>query len=97
MTVASRLAENKSVTVAVIEAGPNAENLQEVFVPGLIGSGQSFTTLDWSYKTVPQINLGNRQITVNAGKALGGSTIINSMVFVSRQQCSLLDSMTLIV
>lgn len=30
LTVASRLAENKSVTVAVIEAGPNAENLPEV-------------------------------------------------------------------
>jgi choline dehydrogenase-like flavoprotein len=28
--VASRLAENKSISVAVIEAGPNAENLQEV-------------------------------------------------------------------
>lgn len=28
--MASRLAEDKSVTVLVIEAGPNAENLPEV-------------------------------------------------------------------
>jgi hypothetical protein len=35
LVVASRLAENKSVSIAVIEAGPNAENLQEVlpFIP----------------------------------------------------------------
>ncbi|KAI5120967.1 hypothetical protein M0805_006639 [Coniferiporia weirii] len=81
LTVASRLSEDPSVTVLVIEAGPNAENLPEVFVPGLIGTGQSFTTLDWSYPTIPQVNLNSRRITVNAGKALGGSTVINSMIF----------------
>ncbi|KAF7350549.1 Alcohol oxidase [Mycena sanguinolenta] len=81
LTVASRLTEDKDVTVAVLEAGFNAEGLQEVFVPGLIGTGISFTTLDWSYATVPQTNLNGRILTVNAGKALGGSTIINSMIF----------------
>ncbi|KAJ6486976.1 alcohol oxidase [Mycena sanguinolenta] len=81
LTVASRLTEDKDVTVAVLEAGFNAEGLQEVFVPGLIGTGISFTTLDWSYATVPQTNLNGRTLTVNAGKALGGSTIINSMIF----------------
>ncbi|KAJ6486979.1 hypothetical protein C8R45DRAFT_827985, partial [Mycena sanguinolenta] len=34
-----------------------------------------------SYATVPQTNLNGRTLTVNAGKALGGSTIINSMIF----------------
>ncbi|KAJ7592206.1 alcohol oxidase, partial [Mycena floridula] len=86
LTVASRLAEDKSVSVAVIEAGPNAENLPEVFVPGLIGTGQAFTTLNWAYQTVPQSNLGGRVLTVNAGKALGGSTIINSMIFPRAQK-----------
>ncbi|KAK7458691.1 hypothetical protein VKT23_009690 [Stygiomarasmius scandens] len=81
LTVASRLAEDKSKEILVLEAGPNAEGLQEVFVPGLIGTGQSFTTLNWAYKTAPQVNLNNRTLTVNAGKALGGSTIINSMIF----------------
>ncbi|KAF8988179.1 alcohol oxidase [Cyathus striatus] len=81
LAVASRLAEDASITVAVLEAGPNAENLPEVYIPGLIGTGQSFTTLNWAYQTVPQKNLNNRVLTVNAGKALGGSTIINSMIF----------------
>ncbi|KAJ7263674.1 alcohol oxidase [Mycena haematopus] len=81
LTVASRLTEDKHVTVAVLEAGFNAEGLQEVFVPGLIGTGISFTTLNWAYATVPQTHLNGRTLTVNAGKALGGSTIINSMIF----------------
>ncbi|KIJ41961.1 GMC oxidoreductase [Sphaerobolus stellatus SS14] len=82
LTVAGRLTEDPNVSVAVIEAGPNAEDLPEVFIPGLIGTGQSFTTLNWAYPTVPQKNLNGRAVTVNAGKALGGSTIINSMIFV---------------
>ncbi|KAJ7627389.1 alcohol oxidase [Roridomyces roridus] len=81
ITIASRLTENKDVTVAVIEAGFNAEGLPEVFIPGFIGMGIAFTTLDWSYATIPQANLNGRTLTVNAGKALGGSTIINSMIF----------------
>ena len=50
----------------------------QVFIPGLIGTGESFTTLNWAYKTIPQEHLGNRQLTVGAGKALGGGTISTS-------------------
>lgn len=50
----------------------------QVFIPGLIGTGESFTTLNWGYKTTPQTHLGNRQLTVGAGKALGGGTISTS-------------------
>ncbi|THU80668.1 alcohol oxidase [Dendrothele bispora CBS 962.96] len=52
-----------------------------VFVPGLIGAGQALTTLNWAYTTVPQTHLNGRVLTINAGKALGGSTVINSMIF----------------
>ncbi|KAF8988178.1 alcohol oxidase [Cyathus striatus] len=69
LTVASRLAEDKTVTVAVLEAGPNAENLPEVYVPGLIGTGLARTTLNWAYRTVPQTNLNNRVVTPRAIKA----------------------------
>ncbi|KAJ7208131.1 alcohol oxidase [Mycena rebaudengoi] len=79
LTVANRLMEDRHVTVAVLEAGFNAEGLPEVFVPGLIGTGPS--TLNWAYRTVPQTNLNGHVLTVNAGRALGGSTIINSMIF----------------
>jgi choline dehydrogenase-like flavoprotein len=55
----------------------------------MVGAGISRTTLDWNYPTVPQTNLNGRNVTINAGKALGGSTVINSMFFVS-------DSATLV-
>ncbi|KAJ7128446.1 alcohol oxidase [Mycena epipterygia] len=81
LTIANRLTEDPDITVAVIEAGINAEDLPEVFIPGFSGMGISFTTLNWAYATVPQSNLNNRTLTVNAGKALGGSSVINAMIF----------------
>ncbi|KJA14800.1 GMC oxidoreductase [Hypholoma sublateritium FD-334 SS-4] len=81
LAIASRLSELLNSTVIVLEAGSNVERLPEVFIPGLVGTGQAFTTLNWGYKTIPQEHLNGRTTTINAGKALGGSTIINSMIF----------------
>ncbi|PPR07314.1 hypothetical protein CVT26_013674 [Gymnopilus dilepis] len=80
LAVASRLTEDPSVTVVVLEAGPNAEDLPDVFIPGFAGAGKSFASLNWAYKTVPQENFGGRAVGVAAGKALGGGTVINSMI-----------------
>ena len=49
----------------------------------MIGQGESFTTLNWAYSTVPQKHLNDRKVTVNAGRALGGTSVIHSMIFVS--------------
>jgi len=54
-----------------LEAGPNVEHLPE----GLVGTGEAFTTLNWDYKTIPQEHLGDRQLVIGAGKALGGGPI----------------------
>ncbi|KAJ7628048.1 alcohol oxidase [Mycena polygramma] len=81
LAVANRLTEDKDVTVAVLEAGFNAEHLPEVFVPGLLGTGLAYSTLNWAYATVPQVNLNGRTLKVNGGKVLGGSSVINSMIF----------------
>ncbi|KAF9257212.1 alcohol oxidase [Marasmius fiardii PR-910] len=86
LTVASRLAENENVNVLVLEAGQYAEDFPEVFIPGLFGKGRAFTDLNWNYTTVPQINMNNRELMVKAGKALGGSTAINGMVFPRAQK-----------
>ncbi|KAK7015212.1 hypothetical protein VNI00_019142 [Paramarasmius palmivorus] len=84
LTVAARLTEDPSITVAVIEAGSNHEDMEEVYIPGMIGQigiGSAPDYMNWRYATVPQTHAKNRVLTVNAGKALGGSTIINAMIF----------------
>ncbi|KAJ3566881.1 hypothetical protein NP233_g6722 [Leucocoprinus birnbaumii] len=80
LVVASRLSEEPNVNVLVLEAGKWVEDLPEVYIPGMIGAGQAFTTLNWAYQTLPQKNMDGRNFSISAGKALGGSTIINSMI-----------------
>lgn len=41
-----------------------------------------FTQYDWAYKTVPQANLGNREVLWPRGKVLGGSTGTNGMYLI---------------
>ncbi|KAF9256856.1 alcohol oxidase [Marasmius fiardii PR-910] len=81
LTVASRLAEDDNVKVLVLEAGSYEEDLPEVFIPGLFGAGRAFTDLNWNYITTAQVNLKNRTTSIAGGKALGGSSVINGMIF----------------
>lgn len=76
--LASRLKQyNSSLSILLVEAGPDASN--HPLVPDgskatqLLGS-----ELDWTYETVPQKHLHDRVLSNHAGKALGGSTTINS-------------------
>ncbi|KAI3608921.1 glucose oxidase [Moniliophthora roreri] len=48
---------------------------------GQIGIGRIPPEWNWAYATVPQAHLNDRVLTVNAGKALGGSTVVNAMIF----------------
>ncbi|KAK7032149.1 hypothetical protein VNI00_013323 [Paramarasmius palmivorus] len=84
LTVAARLTEDESVSVAVIEAGWNWEGVEAIYIPGLygtIGVSTFAATINWLYPTVPQAHGNNRTLTINAGKALGGSSTINAMIF----------------
>ncbi|KDR69729.1 hypothetical protein GALMADRAFT_128311 [Galerina marginata CBS 339.88] len=86
LAVASRLTEDPNISVVVLEAGPNAENLPDIFIPGMASIGPSFMALNWFYETIPQEHLAKRKSTVNAGKVLGGGTIINSMIFTTGER-----------
>ncbi len=72
--------------VCVIEGG-GAESAPNVRVPAGILSLYGNPKYDYGYVGVPQPGLNNRRIPVNRGKALGGSSTINSMVFI-RGACS---------
>ncbi|KAF5366379.1 hypothetical protein D9758_009790 [Tetrapyrgos nigripes] len=74
--VASRLSEDLTKKVLVIEAGVDDTgnlNVEVPFFAPLAGR----TAVDWNYTTVPQQGLNGRSITAPRGFVLGGSSAIN--------------------
>lgn len=82
--LASRLSEDESKTVLLIEAGGTGASVPYSNVPGLMGRMQK-TPLDWQLRTEPQSHSaqamkGKRGVWPR-GKVLGGSSLINSMIY----------------
>lgn len=85
-TLAARLSEDPAVSVCLLEAGGRGDHLL-IRAPGaavamLPGWGK---ISNWAYKTVPQKGLNGRQGYQPRGKALGGSSAINAMLYVRGQ------------
>ncbi|KAL4768835.1 hypothetical protein BDW60DRAFT_210549 [Aspergillus nidulans var. acristatus] len=80
LTVANRLSENKKLSVLVIEAGGFDQDEDYILVPGLAGNAIG-TKYDWNLTYVVNPNLGNRTVSIPQGKAVGGSSLLNRMVF----------------
>ena len=79
--VASRLSEDPSTTVALLEAGNDGRGW--VIRTPLAGAAMVPSKLNnWAYETVPQAGLGGRLGYQPRGKALGGSSAINAMVYI---------------
>lgn len=84
LVLANRLSENNDTNVLVVEAGGSVYNNPNV--TETTGYGKAFgTAIDWAYKTVDQEYAGNYPQTVRAGKALGGTSTINGMVYLRAQ------------
>jgi len=79
--VANRLSADASVSVCLIEAG-GTDKSPLVRIPAGIFGLYGNKTYDYSFVSVPQKHLNNRRMNVNRGKALGGSSTINSMVYI---------------
>ncbi|KAF1985208.1 GMC oxidoreductase [Aulographum hederae CBS 113979] len=87
--VASRLAEDSSLKIAVIEAGGFAEinngNLSQIpYYSTAFGSEDPANwhpLNDWGIVSVPQPQLNNREFLYAQGKAIGGSSTRNQMMF----------------
>lgn len=76
LVIANRLSEDPSVTVAVIEPGDDVRNDPLVLDVDLAGVTFS-PSLNWNYNSTVQPQLGGRVLTHSAGKAIGGTTVIN--------------------
>ena len=78
--LAARLAEDPGISVCLVEAGGKGRDL---FIRMPAGNGFVFGNpkLDWGYQSVPQPGLNGRSIYYPRGKALGGSSIVNGMIY----------------
>jgi len=83
--MASRLSEDKNVSVCLIEAG-GSDKSAFVQMPAGIAASVPYGINSWHYNTVPQKELNNRCGFVPRGKVLGGSSSTNAMVYIRGTQ-----------
>ncbi|KUI68203.1 L-sorbose 1-dehydrogenase [Cytospora mali] len=85
LVVASRLSEEPGLQVLILEAGLDLPQLPEQLMQAVLtpaANSQLYKTpVDWDLKTVPQANLGGREIGFPQGKMLGGSSGLNGLSF----------------
>lgn len=78
LVIANRLSEDSRINVAVVETGSDVRDDPNVLNLDLAGVSYS-PDLDWNFQSTIQPQLDDRVITHHAGKALGGTTVINGM------------------
>ncbi|MEM1275985.1 MAG: GMC family oxidoreductase N-terminal domain-containing protein [Pseudomonadota bacterium] len=83
--LASRLSEESSATVAVIEAGGRDWN-PWIHIPVGYFKTLDNPSTDWCYKTEPDPGLNGRAIKWPRGRVLGGSSSINGLLYVRGQR-----------
>ena len=78
--VANRMTQDSETTVLLLEAG-NPDTKPEIQIP-LSSPNLPGSELDWGYFSEPEPYLNNRKIFCPRGKVLGGSSSINSMIYI---------------
>ncbi|KAJ7584168.1 GMC oxidoreductase [Mycena floridula] len=78
--LASRLSEDRNITVLVIEPGKTHQGDLLTAIP-LAFSKLFKSEVDWDYATTPQKVLNGRAIPIPQGKILGGTSSINCLIY----------------
>lgn len=82
-TLAGRLSEDPSVTVCLLEAGGKGDGILVRAPAAVVAMLPGRPRINnWAYQTVPQAGLNGRKGYQPRGKALGGSSAINAMVYI---------------
>ncbi|KAI0198325.1 oxidoreductase [Astrocystis sublimbata] len=88
IALAARLAEVRSLSILILEAGEDHTDDPRVKIPASY-SALFGTEIDWGFRTVPQSTLNGRAISLNQGKTLGGSSCMNAHVYAPPTQAVL--------
>ena len=78
--LANRLTEDPATRVLLLEAG-GKDRHPNIKIPAAFAK-QFKTKLDWDYETEPEPGCDNRRLYMPRGKALGGSSSMNAMLYV---------------
>ncbi len=78
--LASRLSEDPSCKVLLLEAGARDRHLW-LKVPLKFRDLMTDKRFNWGYETEPEPHLDNRKLYIPRGKVLGGSSSINGMLY----------------
>lgn len=81
LLLANRLSANPDIRVVLIEPGEDDRNNPNVTNP-LNRDENANSPIDWAYKSTPQSQLNNRSLVFTAGKIVGGSSMINGMMYI---------------
>jgi choline dehydrogenase len=78
--LANRLSENPDYKILLLEAG-GPDTHPNIRIP-VRWSYLLRSLVDWAYQTEPQIYCNNRVFEWNRGKVLGGTSSINTMIYI---------------
>lgn len=80
--LAARLSEDPTVTVCLLEAGGDGKSFL-INTPAMVAAMVSGRPKlhNWAFRTTPQPHLMNRRCYQPRGRALGGSSAINAMLY----------------
>ncbi len=78
--LASRLSEDPSVHVALLEAGPRDDSVL-IHCPAGLALLAKTGQANWAFSTTPQAGLNGRRGYQPRGKVLGGSSSVNAMIY----------------
>ncbi len=82
--VANRLSAHKHLKVLLLEAG-GRDSSPLIHIPLGFWHMIDRPSLNWCFKTEPELGTANREIPIPRGKVMGGSSSINGMLYVRGQ------------